>query len=59
MLSILTALQNSTASRTQQMQDEVKTYEQTIKDKKFLEVCDENVLTAFAPALHLQFRQSY
>ena len=59
MLSILTALQNPTASCTQQMQDEVKTYERSIKDKKLLEVCDENSLIALAAALHLQFRQRF
>ena len=50
---ILTALQTPTPSCTQQMQNEVKAYERTIKDKELVEVHDENAVIAFAATLHL------
>ena len=52
--SILTALQTPTPSCMQQMQDEVKAYERTIKDKELMEVYNENAVIAFAATLHLQ-----
>ena len=57
--SILTALQTPTASRTQQIQDEIKAHEWTINNKGLLEVYDEKAVTEFAATLHLQFWQRF